>query len=115
MQTMHRCSVTWSLRSSFLFIVLLLLSASHVSIASEDMWESVFVFQEKMAGYGNPEAQYKLGEMYEEGRGTEQNFDKALEWYQKAAAQGNVAASNSIERIKLRKQSISTADHGSQE
>jgi flagellar biosynthesis GTPase FlhF len=52
----------------------------------------VFDFQMKLAKKGNAEAQFKVGEMYESGRGVEKNMDKAMKWINKAAAQGNKAA-----------------------
>ena len=49
--------------------------------------ESVKWFR-KAAEQGHAEAQYKLGKMYEDGRGVEQDSKKAIEWYQKAADRG---------------------------
>ncbi len=49
----------------------------------------VFRFQTKLAEQGNPEAQYKVGEMYEAGRGATKNTHKALTWFEKAAKQGH--------------------------
>ena len=86
--------------ASLLFSLL----GSQITVAADDMWDGVFAYQKKMADYGNAEAQHKLGEMYEEGHGTAKDFDKALEWYQKAAAQGYAPASKKIEQVKLRKQ-----------
>jgi hypothetical protein len=85
--------------SLFLFLL-----GPQLSFAADDMWDGVFTYQKKMADYGNAEAQHKLGEMYEEGHGTPQDFDKALEWYRKAAAQGYAPASKKVEQVKLRKQ-----------
>lgn len=69
-----------------------------------DVWEGVFAYQKKMADYGNPEAQVKLGEMYEEGHGTEQDYAKARQWYQKAADQGFAAANKKLQQLEARKQ-----------
>lgn len=41
-------------------------------------------------------AQFELGAMYEYGRGVKQNQSLAMEWYQKAAAQGNAQAYNEM-------------------
>ena len=38
------------------------------------------------------QAQYFLGYAYQAGEGVEKNDTKAVEWYQKAAAQGNAAS-----------------------
>ncbi|MCL2829887.1 MAG: DUF4124 domain-containing protein [Betaproteobacteria bacterium] len=40
---------------------------------------------------GDPEAQYKLGQMYASGRGAAQNDDEAVKWYRESAEQGNAA------------------------
>ena len=42
------------------------------------------------------EAQYNLGAMYYYGRGVEQDYNKAIEWYEKAAVNGNAAAQVSL-------------------
>ena len=52
-----------------------------------DASSSIFRFQYKLAEQGNAEAQYKVGEMYEMGRGVQQDREKAREWYTKAAGQ----------------------------
>jgi len=52
-----------------------------------DASSSIFRFQYKLAEQGNAEAQYKVGEMYETGRGVDQDREKAREWYTKAAKQ----------------------------
>ena len=49
-------------------------------------------------GHGN--AQFRLGECYEFGRGVEQDHGKAIRWYQKAADQG---ISQAKERLKYLK------------
>ena len=46
----------------------------------------------KAAEQGNSIAQNNLGVMYESGDGVEQNFNKAFEWYEKAALKGNDTA-----------------------
>ncbi len=43
----------------------------------------------KKARQGDVEAQYKLGEMYNYGEGTEVDFNRAVYWYKKSADQGN--------------------------
>jgi uncharacterized protein len=46
----------------------------------------------KNAEQGDPNAQYKLGLVYDVGVGAPQDLAKAALWYQKAADQGHVAA-----------------------
>ncbi len=48
--------------------------------------------QYEAALQGEPEAQCTLGARYASGQGGEQDFAKALEWYTKAAQQGNAKA-----------------------
>lgn len=62
---------------------------TEISAVQADM---VFDFQMKLAQKGNAEAQFKVGEMYESGRGVEKNMIEAKRWINKAAAQGNQAA-----------------------
>ncbi|CUP25407.1 FOG: TPR repeat%2C SEL1 subfamily [Bacteroides xylanisolvens] len=52
-----------------------------------DNLEAVKWYQ-KAAEQGLAIAQYKLGTMYEKGRGVEPSDEKAVEWFQKAAEQG---------------------------
>ncbi|MGH8653721.1 MAG: tetratricopeptide repeat protein [Gammaproteobacteria bacterium] len=42
----------------------------------------------RAAEQGHAQAQYHLGQMYGRGRGTAQDYEKALSWLQKAARQG---------------------------
>ena len=43
---------------------------------------------------GDQEAQYRLGVMYEEGKGTPIDYTGAAKWYGKAAQQGHAKAQN---------------------
>ena len=52
-----------------------------------------------MAEQGDAEVQFILGSMYEKGTGVRQDKGKAVEWYQKAAAQGHADALNSLNRM----------------
>jgi TPR repeat protein len=46
-----------------------------------------------LATGGNAEAQYYMGYMYQSGTGVPVDKTKALEWYNRAAAQGHTGAS----------------------
>ena len=82
-----------SLFSSIFKIALtlaIILSSSAYAEAStyfSDVSAGVFRFQIKLAEQGNPEAQYKVGEMYELGKGVKKDEQVALTWFEKAAAQ----------------------------
>jgi len=77
---------------------LLLLLSSCASLAGNDVWETLFREKLNEARAGNSNAQYDVGAMYQNGRGVTANRDKAIEWYQKAAAQNDQKA---ISRLKL--------------
>src|SRR5438477_838335 len=48
------------------------------------------------ADQGNREAQYKLGQLYDQGFGLPKNQSEAVSWYRKAAGQGLVAAQHDL-------------------
>ncbi|MGR9000058.1 MAG: tetratricopeptide repeat protein [Gammaproteobacteria bacterium] len=45
-----------------------------------------------LAEKGNPEAQYKLGVMYDQGKGVDQDYQEASKWYRLSAEQGKSGA-----------------------
>lgn len=49
-----------------------------------------------MAEQGNAEAQFKLGGMYEHGRGVPQDFAEGLKWYRTSADQGFALAQSTL-------------------
>lgn len=49
-----------------------------------------------LADSGNANAQFKLGLMYERGRGVPKNDRLAVDWYRKAAVQGNADAQHNL-------------------
>ncbi len=51
---------------------------------------------EKAARRGLAVAQYRLGTLYERGRGVPRNAKEALKWYEKAARAGNVKAMHNL-------------------
>ena len=53
----------------------------------------------KAVEQGDSEAQYNIGIMYLKGRGTSQNPQKAMEWYQKAAEQGLPEAKKLLQHL----------------
>ena len=54
--------------------------------AALDIWQAV-------ASKGHVGAQFNLGLMYDQGAGVGQDYRKAVEWYRKAAEQGNARRS----------------------
>lgn len=63
----------------------------------EEHLSKLFEVHSKFAALGSAEAQYKLGQMYEEGQGTQADYAKAREWYEKAATQGYDKAKQRLE------------------
>ena len=93
------------LKVFFISIALVVFPLFHPSYAEivDESWRQVYEFQSTMAAQGNNEAQYTLGEMYEHGRGVQQDYDTAIEWYNKAKLNGHSEAS---ERIAIIHKSI---------
>ncbi len=50
----------------------------------------------RAAEMGIAEAQFKLGKIYHEGLGVNQDFAEALKWYRRAVEQGNAKAQNNL-------------------
>ncbi len=71
--------------------------------AADDPMASLFKFHYKVARQGNVKSIMKLGEMYENGTGTRQDLDKALEMFKKAQALGHADAAKAIKRVEKKK------------
>ena len=71
------------------------------NILSENSAFNPLSFEEIYAAAltGDANAQLQLGVIYEHGRGTPQNYTKAISWYQKAAEQGNALAQYNLGTI----------------
>ena len=89
---------------SALGLAVFLLLIFHLPIghadSGDESWNQVFNFQLKLAERGNVKAQFILGEMYENGRGTEKNINLAISWYQKAKKNGHGKAAKRITSIE---------------
>jgi TPR repeat protein len=72
--------------------------------AADDNLQSLFNFQTKMAAQGSSEAMIKLGEMCEEGLGTEKSEERAQEWYQKARDKGNPDAQPHLDQLQKKRE-----------
>jgi TPR repeat protein len=62
--------------------------------------ELAFVYAERAAHSGLANAEFALGYFYEIGIHTKVSLEKAKEWYEKAAAQGNQDATARLESLK---------------
>lgn len=69
-------------------------------IRKEEMFDpDTVAYYEKEAALGNATAQYHLGDCYNYGRGIEKDYWKALDWYKKAAQNGNYAAQKKLKEL----------------
>jgi len=91
---------------SALWHIALLVVVVYITEISDAQADMVFDFQMKLAQKGNAEAQFKVGEMYESGRGVEKNMIEAKRWINKAAAQGNQAAGYKLLYYDLQQQGV---------
>ena len=55
-----------------------------------------FIYLQKAAELGKPDAQYNLGVMFKNGHGVKQNLTEAAKWYRKAAEQDDADAQFSL-------------------
>ena len=74
-------------------------------------YENAVVEWTQVAKDGNPRAQYNLGWMHANGKGTPQDFAAAIEWYSKSAEQGNINAQYNLGNLYLRGQGASQNDN----
>lgn len=81
-------------RSIFLALLSLISSAIFQPAVCQarggDDWVLVdrYNAQQKLANAGDPQAMYEVARMYELGRGTELDMQKAVQWYERALAKG---------------------------
>ena len=78
-------------------VLLVLLLTTPLAFAAGDyVWESKFAKELPKAEQGNVKSQYAIGEMYEKGKGTEVDINKAFKWYLEAAGKGNKKAAYKV-------------------
>lgn len=83
----------------FKIIVLLLglcVSVPTFAAEPEDVQTRIFKLYLLRAQEGNMNSQFIVGQRYESGEGTAKDFDKAYEWYKKAADQGHPIAQQKL-------------------
>jgi TPR repeat protein len=90
------------IRAGVVLVALLAAAATAAGLArADEIDKRLFQLQLKLAQGGDPNAQYYLGEMYEQGLGTEVNLEEAFKWYAKAAEKGHPYAKR---KLAMRKQ-----------
>ena len=90
------CSMSVRYFRHGLFIFLLMAGIPVKAAGLDDADERLFRVQLAMAEKGDVRAQYYLGEMHEQGLGTQQNIGEAFKWYEKAAEQGDAWAKRKL-------------------
>lgn len=88
--------MTWQSSVRGLAVLLALTLGGGLAIKADETDKRLFQLQYKIAQGGDPNAQYYLGEMYEQGLGTEVNLEEAFKWYSKAAEQGHPYAKRKL-------------------
>lgn len=64
----------------------------------------------KSAEEGDASAQFRLGQLYDEGTGVPQDYRRAMEWFEKAAKQGHVGAQVNLGTLYLRGEGAPQSD-----
>lgn len=86
----------FSLISGLLMLFVLLPGGAISAPADQNSTDVIYKFQLKLAARGIAPAQYKLGMLYETGRGIPLNIEFAKEWYRRSAAQEYKPAINRL-------------------
>ena len=82
-------------------------------VIAVDFDAGVFEFQQKMADKGDAQAQYRLGVLFETGKGTKTSYDEALAWFKKSAAQNYRPVELRITYLDIKKTGYKKSKHGS--
>lgn len=85
-----------------LCVACLLLGTSFV-VSAENFDAGIFEFQQKLADSGNAQAQFKVGNMYESGRGVSLDLTAAMQWYEKSAANNYKPAKNRLTYLQVKR------------
>lgn len=72
----------------------------HVAPVGKDRYDRVETLQTGPEIPGNPDAEYRLGLMYLEGRGVRKSRDKAARWFRRAAEKGHGQAAAALEELE---------------
>ena len=59
-------------------------------------YAQAFKIFRSLAAQGNADAQFRIGDLYYQGRGVAPNYQEAMKWFRLAAAQGHGSALNTI-------------------
>lgn len=84
------------------------LGEKYYSYSNYEDFKKAFYWYKESAELGFAQSQYILGNMYLSGEGVEQNYIEAIEYYRKAAMQGNNTAQCKLN--EMYKKNIVTID-----
>jgi TPR repeat protein len=73
-------------------------------------YEAVAKALRKSAEEGDASAQFRLGQLYDEGTGVPKDYGQAKEWFEKAAKQGHVGAQIDLGTLYLQGQGAPQSD-----
>ncbi len=91
-----RRSPVWAITCTGI-IMLAVLAAGRARADSVSQAEtSLFSAQLRMARSGDPNGEFYVGKMYQDGLGTQANLQLAHQWYERAARQGNAEAKQKL-------------------
>lgn len=85
-----------SKKSLIIIIITALLGGIYYFTFNPTETPNLFEQFKTLAEQGDAKAQYKLGNMYNMGKGTTKNYQKAFEWMKKSAEQGYAEAQYSL-------------------
>lgn len=68
-------------------------------MVTQDLAEAAKWYR-KLAEQGFAPAQFKVGWMYQVGKGVDQDRDEAVRWYRKAVENGNLEARHKLDFLK---------------
>ena len=84
-----------------------LLITTSIAMGGNDVWQTLFKEKLQEALQGNSNAQLDVASMYQNGRGVSPNRSEAIEWYKKAAAQGNEKAVSRLQLLQANEERFS--------
>ena len=85
------------------------LEQAHQALEAEEYVKAMSIF-EPLAIAGNTDAQFQMASIYYLGSGVEQDFNRAFDWYRRAAEQGEADAQYSLGNMYLLGEGV-TADN----
>jgi hypothetical protein len=91
-------------------ITALMLLSVVISLPAMSQADGLFDFQMTLAKKGNPEAEFKVGEMYETGFGVKQDMKEAESWIKKAAEKGHETANFKLLYWDLEKNGVTSSN-----